>query len=249
MLTEERFTKILNRVNATGSATVAELMQELNASESTIRRDLQNLDADGRLIKVRGGAIALNRSRTLKDDEVSTRMALHTEAKTQIAKYAASLIEEEDLVYIDGGTMTGMMLRFLENRKATYVTNALLHAKEMAENGFKVFIVGGEYKSMTEVVVGEEACDSISKYNFTKGFFGTNGVDSERGFTTPEVRESAIKIQALRQCRERFVLADTSKFGQVAPITFGAIFDATVLTDHIPDPYSKYKNIREVGTA
>ena len=247
MLTQERFAKILARVNKDGSVTVAELMTELDASESTVRRDLMNLAADDKLIKVRGGAISIHGRYGGKDDEVSIRKERHTEEKALVASYAAELIGDDDLVYIDGGTTTGMMLRFLTNREATYVTNALLHAKELADNGMKVYILGGEYKSTTEVIVGEEACESLSKYNFTKGFFGTNGVDADAGFTTPEVRESTLKMLALSRCRERYVLTDASKFGQVATITFGQIADAVVLTDHIPEPYRKYSNIREVA--
>lgn len=247
MLTEERFAKILAKVNKDGSVTVAELMMELDASESTVRRDLMNLAADDKLIKVRGGAIALHRHNGIKDDEVAIRQEMHTGEKTLIAKYAASLVRDGDLVYIDGGTTTGMMIRFLTNREATYVTNALLHAKALAENGMRVFVPGGEYKNTTEVIVGEEACESLAKYNFTKGFFGTNGIDADAGLTTPEVRESTLKMQALGRCRERYVLADSSKFGQVATITFGRVADAVVLTDHIPEPYRRFSNIREVA--
>ena len=246
MLTAERFAKILARVDKDGSVTVSELMTELDASESTVRRDLQNLADDEKLIKVRGGAIALRQRYGTRDDTVSNRKELNTEAKARIAKYAASLITDDDLVYLDGGTTTGMIIRFLTNRNATFVTNALLHAKELADNGMRVFIPGGEYKSTTEVIVGEEACASLQKYNFTKGFFGTNGIDRQYGFTTPEVRESTIKMQTLAHCRHPFILADSSKFGQIATISFGRLDEATVLTDNIPDAFREFSNVREV---
>ena len=92
----------------------------------------------------------------------------------------------------------------------------------------------------------EEAVESLSKYNFTKGFFGTNGIDDRFGFTTPEVRESTIKMQALKRCRKRYILADASKFGQIATITFGQLDEAEVLTDNIPERYQHFTNIREV---
>ncbi|MBQ5386883.1 MAG: DeoR/GlpR transcriptional regulator, partial [Lachnospiraceae bacterium] len=104
MLTEERFARIIALVDRKGSATVAEMMREIEASESTIRRDLETLDKTGQLIKVRGGAISKKGSYSTRDDEVVLRQQRNVDAKESIAKYAASLIESHDFVYIDAGT-------------------------------------------------------------------------------------------------------------------------------------------------
>ena len=92
MLTEERFAKILSILESMGSVTVQQLMTQLNASESTIRRDLNALDANGQLTKVHGGAILKAVAYSTKDDNVVSRKEKNRDAKNKIAKYAAELI-------------------------------------------------------------------------------------------------------------------------------------------------------------
>ena len=247
MLTEERFARIIAFVDRKGSATVAELMKEIDASESTVRRDLESLDRTGQVIKVRGGAISKKGSYTTRDDEVVLRQQRNVDAKESIAKYAASLIENNDFVYIDAGTTTEKMLRYITNHEAIYVTNAVSHAMKLAAIGCTVFILGGEFKYATEAIVGEEAITSLSKYNFTKGFFGANGITEKNGFTTPEIKEAMIKRAAMASCKESYVLADHSKFGQISAVSFGEIADATIITDAgREDLKHTYKNIVEV---
>lgn len=247
MLTEERFARITAIVDVKGSVTVAELVQELDTSESTIRRDLNELDKEGRLVKVRGGAIARNGLLSSTDDEVAHRMERNIDLKNYIAAYAASLIRPDDFVYIDAGTTTGQMIKYITCREAVYVTNAVEHAMSLSSMGCRVYILGGEFKRMTEAIVGEEAIQSIAKYNFTKGFFGTNGITKKNGFTTPEVKEAMVKKRAMENCITPYILADHSKFGQIAPVKFGDFESAVILTDSIPDEgYKGYANIMEV---
>lgn len=95
MLTEERFARIIGMLKQHGSVTVQQLMKELDASESTIRRDLNALDRAGELTKVHGGAVLKGTVYSSRDDDVSSRKGMHREEKARIAKYAASLIEPE----------------------------------------------------------------------------------------------------------------------------------------------------------
>ncbi len=247
MLTEERFAKILAIVDTRGSVTVSDLMTELDASESTVRRDLVALSKNGRLSKVRGGGISNKRLFLTEDDDVVLRQSRNSGEKDRIAGYAASLIGDGDFVYIDAGTTTEHMMDHPLNQNATYVTNAVNHAKRLAQMGCTVHILGGEFKATTEAIVGEAAVLGLSKYNFTKGFFGTNGISRERGYTTPELKEGLVKKAALSNCEERYILADESKFGQISAIRFCEFEDAMILTNRIPDKeYSGYKNILEV---
>ena len=247
MLTEERFARIIALVDRKGSATVAEMMREIEASESTIRRDLETLDKTGQLIKVRGGAISKKGSYSTRDDEVVLRQQRNVDAKESIAKYAASLIESHDFVYIDAGTTTEKMLKYINNHEAVYVTNAVSHAMKLASIGCTVFILGGEFKYATEAIVGEEAIASLSKYNFTKGFFGTNGITVKNGLTTPEIKEALIKRQAMASCKQCYVLADHSKVGEISSVSFGGVDEATIITDKTDDNLKRtYKNLVEV---
>ncbi len=247
MLTEERLKRILSIVNETGSVTITDLVKELSTSESTIRRDLAYLDRRRDLVKVRGGAVAISRSYGTRDDDVLSRKSRSIEAKRRIAIYAASLIGDEDFVFIDAGTTTELMIPHISNHRAKFVTNSLSHAMKLAELDFTVYILGGEFKNTTEAIVGEEAIASLSKYNFTKGFFGTNGVHKEMGFTTPEVRESLIKRTAMSRCQRCYILADHTKLGSVYSVTFGDYLSAEVLTDSATDGFKDEATITEVG--
>ena len=93
MLAEERFSKILSIIETEGSATMQELMTALDASESTVRRDLNTMDENGLLTKVHGGAVAKRPSISTHDENVMSRKALNAGEKADIAKYAASLIK------------------------------------------------------------------------------------------------------------------------------------------------------------
>ena len=117
MLTEERHAFILEQVKRSGSVTMTELCEQLGASESTVRRDLTQLDEKGLLKKVHGGAIAADdRSFSMVENDVESKSKLFTEEKTAIARYAASLIDDGDLVFIDAGTTTEKMIDFLPDK-------------------------------------------------------------------------------------------------------------------------------------
>lgn len=247
MLTEERFAKILSTLERTGSVTVQQLMAELNTSESTIRRDLTALDASGQLTKVHGGAILKNTVYSTIDDEVIHRKEQNREAKEKIARYAAGLIEAGDFVYIDAGTTTELMIDYITERQAILVTNAITHAKRLAEKGCKVYILGGEFKAVTEAIVGEEAVATLEKYNFTKGFWGTNGISTKKGFSTPELREAMVKKKSMENCKECYVLADDSKFNQISSVTFAPFESATIITtDMKQEEFQKCRNILNI---
>ena len=247
MLTEERFTRILSILESMGSVTVQQLMTELDASESTIRRDLNTLDANGQLIKVHGGAILKNTAYSTEDDEVMQRRERNKGAKEKIAQYAAGLIGPGDFVYIDAGTTTDLMIDFITARQAVFVTNAITHAKKLAQKGCTVYILGGELKAITEAIVGEEAVSSVEKYNFTKGFWGANGISMQRGFSTPELKEALVKKRSMENCRECYILADDSKFNQISSVTFAPFESAKVITTGLTKPaYRKCKNVIEV---
>lgn len=96
-------------------------------------------------------------------------------------------------MYIDAGTTTELMIDFLTEKGAVYITNGISHARKLMNAGYRVFLLGGEMKAVTEAIIGEDALENLEKYNFTKGFFGTNGVDLEKGFTTPDPKEAAVK--------------------------------------------------------
>ena len=191
MLAQERFERILEILREKQSVTVTDLTKWLNTSESTIRRDLTELNRQGLLIKVHGGATAV-KSVLSREEEVITKAKKHQSEKRKIGEYAASLINKEDMVYLDAGTTTEMIIDFLKEYDVIYVTN---------------------------------------------------GIDEVRGFTTPDMKEAAIKRKAMEQCQQRYILTDQSKFDQISTFKFADLKKANIITDHL-----KNNKLREITT-
>ena len=219
----------------------------MGISESTARRDLTLLDKQGRLQKVRGGAMIISDVYSTKEDTVLQKKDRNLEEKVEIAKYAASLIEPNDFVYLDAGTTTELMIDYLTEKDITFVTNAVSHARKLSMAGYTTYILGGEFKATTEAIVGDEAIESLQKYNFTKGFWGTNGVHQKLGFSTPDVKEAKVKEVAMKHCAKRYVLCDSSKFSQISCVKFGEFAKTCIITTQILDEsYRQCDNIIEV---
>ena len=244
MLTEQRHEVILNIINVKGSVTVSELREMFGISESTARRDLTELDRAGKVTKVFGGAIATEAPVTTTELSVTQKHEVNVDEKIKIARYAASLIEPDDFVFIDAGTTTECMVDFITCKEATYVTNAVLHGRKMAQKGLKVIMIGGELKAITEAIVGAQALLDLKRYHFTKGFLGTNGVSRTNGFTTPDQSEAMIKSVAMSNSLKAYVLADEDKFRKTSSVEFGEFDDAIIITNVAPTGhFANCKNI------
>ena len=228
MLAEERFAQILALMAEKRTATVQELCEALNASESTIRRDLNELDRLGKVNKVHGGA-------TLPDSQFR-------------ANAAAALITAEDFVYLDAGSTTLALARAVSGPAldAAYVTNGVAHARLLAQKGCRVCLPGGLLRPQTEAIIGAAALQSLQQYNFTKAFMGANGVALDAGFTTPDPEEAAVKAAAVRRAREAWFLVDDSKFARVYPAVITELHGGAILTNRCPNPkYKQYTLVKE----
>jgi DeoR family fructose operon transcriptional repressor len=232
MLTQERRDLIVAYINEKSAVTVTQLMEEFDASAATIRRDLSVLHDEHRIMKVFGGATSLLTSDVNTfEPTVSAKAALNVEEKDLISKYAASLINDDDFVYIDSGTTTLEMIKYIENTRAKYITNGIVHAKKLLEKGLSTMIIGGRCKASTEAIIGPDCIEGISKYHFTKAFMGTNGISITAGYTTPDVDEALVKEEAVKHAYVSYILADHTKFGQVSSVTFADITSCCIITD------------------
>lgn len=248
MLAEERFALILDLLTEKRTATVQELCEALNASESTIRRDLTELDRQGRLNKVHGGATLPNGQFLADEPTMAAKESLAVSQKQSIAEAAAALITAEDFVYVDAGTSTLAMVRALSGPalEAHYVTNGIAHARLLAQKSCHVCLPGGLLRPRTEAIIGAAAVTALQQFNFTKAFMGANGVAMEAGFTTPDPEEAAVKAAAIRRARQTWFLTDDSKFGRIYPAVISALRDAAILTNRCPDPkYGQLTLVKE----
>lgn len=249
MLTQERYKNILDILGEREAATVAELAQLIGVSESTVRRDLNALDSEGRLRKVYGGATALNKIEGALEEEIKVRDVMMSEEKEIIAGYAVTLINNDDFIYIDSGTTTSRLIDHIENTKATFVTNGIVHAQKLLSKGLNAYMIGGKIKTVTASVVGADGIKNLAKFNFTKAFLGSNGIDITAGFTTPDSEEAIMKAKAIEKSFVTFVLADHDKFRKVYPVTFAELRKCCIITDKlIYSGFSDKTIIREVKT-
>lgn len=252
MLTKGRQKIILRVLQERGSVTVSELTALLDSSESTIRRDLHAMDSEGLLNKVHGGATAIESAPfSTRESTIGLKRTQQLAEKQAIGKLAAGLVGREDFVFVDSGSTTEALAAAIADPAALaaiYVTNGLIQAELLLRKGCTVYVLEGRLRAETEAIVGSGTMLSLEKYQFTMGFFGTNGIDLERGYTTPDVEESQIKTSAFARCEKPFVLADASKFNQITPVTFGDLAGATIVTDRLPDArYGRYTTIMEAN--
>ncbi len=247
MLTEERYNKILGALKTKGTVTVTEMTECTGASESTISRDLNALDEMGKLNKVHGGATALAHQFISDEISVSVKEQLCVEEKQAIARYAVQMINDDDFIFIDAGTTTGWLIEYIENTRATFVTNGISHIKRLMSKGLRAYMIGGMGKPVTESIVGADAVNNMKKYNFSKCFLGTNGIHTEFGFTTVDVEEAIVKMEAVDRSYASIVLADHTKFDKVTAVTFAGIKKACIITDSVAnDKYTDLTVIKEV---
>ncbi|MFA6830021.1 MAG: DeoR/GlpR family DNA-binding transcription regulator [Bacilli bacterium] len=255
MSSKDRDSEILRLLEESPSQFVSvEAMAEyFKTSESTIRRDLQRMGGQHKILRVHGGAASLHFSGNFKferlDREFLERERTEPEIKKMIARKAAQFIKEGSCIYLDASTTVQAMIPFLPNYRNTfYVTNSPLLAQKLAERKLTCYVTGGELKLTTNAFIGPYVLEFISKFNFDYGFFGTNGIHPQAKFTTPDPQECSIKSAALNKCYQSYILADHSKFDNIATATFADFNRPILITDKISEKYQSLLKMIQVDT-
>lgn len=244
MLAKQRARAILQQLSQHRIVSVVDLCRITGASEATIRRDLIALAQQGRLVKVRGGAATLEEEEFLSREPDPDAKQFYAKEKKRIARYAASLVREESVVYLDTGTTVLCLADYLKVSKALFVTSSIELARRLSVYERHVHVLGGVMKPGTVDVVGEEALESLRRYNFTEVFLGTSGISVSQGFTTPDPGAAALKALAASHARTVYMLADASKFGRVCAAMILPLEASKIITDCLPD--QRYLDCTEV---
>jgi DeoR/GlpR family transcriptional regulator of sugar metabolism len=200
-----------------GAGGIAELAEEFGVSPSTIRRDLATLAGAGHVVRTYGGA--LERSPAEKEGQ-------YTAAKDAIAREAASLIQDGEVVLLDAGTTTGRLARQLAHREGlTVITNGVTAIRELAGfAGIELIVLGGRVRHPNEAILGESVLAQLRHFSPDRVFLGADGVVAGRGLCCPSPEQSVVKHEMLHAGAEAYVLADHSKLGQ-APFPYWAPLD------------------------
>lgn len=237
MYAEERRAQILRRARADGRVEVAALATDLDVTHETVRRDLSALERTGVLKRVHGGAILAEAVGF--EPALAVRESVHTEEKERIAEAALAWLPAEGAIALDGGSTTHRFAEILPyDRSLTVVTNNLAIALPLAERkDLTVHIVGGRLRGRTLTTVDEVALEYLAGVHLDVVFLGTNGFSLERGLTTPDSAEAAVKRAFIAAARQKVLLTDHTKFGldHFAHVAALAEIDVLVTDTGLPD--------------
>lgn len=236
MFQQERQERILSLLRENQSIRIAHLAMQLGVTRETIRKDLYELEQQGFIKKVHGGAML---NKTNAEPSYTKRSQTNTAEKERIAAKAAEFVEDGDSIYIDIGTTTLLFAQKLKQRnQLTVITNSIPVAAEMANSpGVKVIMCGGEVRGEELALSGPLAIQSLQNIYIDKAFIGVGGLSIESGFTDYYISESEVRKMMLAHAKERFALMDHSKAYITAFYKTASVQDLdTVITDEQTQP-------------
>jgi DeoR family fructose operon transcriptional repressor len=218
--TRDRRVMLLEAVRD-GSGGITQLAEEFGVSESTIRRDLASLAGAGHVVRTYGGALDTGPERGPREKDHE-----HAAAKEAIAREAAALVQDGEVVLLDAGAIIGRLARHLAHLEGlTVVTNGVTAIRELAGfPGIDLIVLGGRLRHPHEAILGESVLAQLRHISPDRVFLGADGLVSGRGLCCPSLEQSVVKHTMLHAGTEAYVLADHSQLGQ-APFPYWAPLD------------------------
>ncbi len=207
---------------------VEELSRRLEVSAATVRRDLAQLESLGEVRRVHGGGVGTE-SR-LEEPMFDDKTSIAAREKQRIAQAALKFIQPNDTIFLDGGSTVLELARLIRDRSnLTVVTNSLRAAIELAAQGPRVILIGGEFRRLSQTLVGPLTRLTLDEVHVDKAFMGTIGLTLEEGLTTTDPSEAYTKELVMQHARQVFLLADHSKVGKVSFACAGQLGRVQVL--------------------
>lgn len=244
MFAEERQQRVLEALEKQSRIKVMELADLLEVSPSTIRRDLDQLEAAGLLQRTHGGALLRPQARF--EPAFCEKEDQYLKEKEAIAGLAASMVQPGETIIIDAGTTTFQMLKHLREKKnLTIITNAINFAKELnADHNIELIMIGGTVRLNTQALVGPLSEANLKNFYADKAFIAANGCTAQKGLTTPNLTEAYTKRAMVQAATEVIALLDHSKFGQInlVPIIPLSELDLIITDSGIAPAYQNEMN-------
>lgn len=236
MIASQRYETIVELVNKTGIVNTKDLAVLMNVTETTIRRDCEELEKAGKLIRVHGGAKSVKQKVILsnRDEKKMRDRTDNYEEKCKVCEKAASFVKEGDCVFLDGGTTVVPMVKYLHGKKVKIVTHSHLIAEVFQDTDSEVFIIGGKYIPEYNMDIGPIALGNLSRFNFDCAFLGCAGYDLEKQVVyTTELDTMMIKEKAMELSVKSYLLMDSSKLNIRGFYSFVGqdAFDAVICND------------------
>lgn len=208
-----RHQKIIDLLEAQKVVYIDQLNVSLGVSKITIRRDLEELEHRNIAKRFYGGAryVELPEQQTSPLEEKGKEFFRE---KTAIAKKAAQLIDDNDIILMNSGSTVLLIPQYIGNKRVSIITNNARMTSAKKCQGTGLIIAGGEYNSYTESLVGELTTYALERVYATKCILGVNGISAETGITTSVYLESEVNNLMLKRCKgKRIIVADGSKVG------------------------------------
>jgi DeoR/GlpR family transcriptional regulator of sugar metabolism len=239
MLKRERHAYILHQVNLHNRVLSSVLSHEIKVSEDTIRRDLQELSEEGKLIKVHGGALSPSFNQLF----YSPKTVYSYQQKTAIAKKAVSLIKNEMFILTSGGSTILELARALPPQlKATFITGSIPAILEYMDHpNIDVIVIGDKISKNSKLTTGGDAINKIKQIKADLCFLGTNAIDLTHGITDNDWEVVQIKKAMIESSQKVISLTISEKINTTQPIKICNVADTDVLITELPadDPVLK----------
>ena len=214
-----------------------DLSRLLEASEATIRRDLEWMESEGIIQRTHGGAILSQRLDY--EAEYFQRSQTCSEEKRSIGIIAATLVEDGDTVFVNSGTTTTQIIRALRNHaNITVVTNNVIAAIEAGEVQFELLLLGGAWQPKSNSVARRFSLDNLSQIYANKTFLGVDGINLKYGCTVPSITEAELdRMMIDRTLGSLIIVTDHTKWGIISNFEIAKIEQIhTLVTDSQLDP-------------
>jgi DeoR/GlpR family transcriptional regulator of sugar metabolism len=245
MLTSQRKKLLLSRLAAEGQLVAKALALELGTSEDTIRRDLRELAAGGKLQRVHGGALPASAAM----GDLGIREQVSVADKVALGRFGAALIRPGQVVILDGGTTAlQVALHLAPGLRATIVTHSPTVAVALAQHpGIEILVLGGRLFRHSMVNVGAGVIDAASHLRADLFFLGVTGVHPDAGLSTGDAEEAAVKRALLARAAETVVLASPEKLMAASPFVVAPLAEAGLLAVARATPERVVRALRAGG--
>jgi DeoR/GlpR family transcriptional regulator of sugar metabolism len=243
----ERRQALVVTLERAGQLSVAELSVRFDVSEVTIRQDLQALSEQGLLLRTRGGALAIN---VLPELSFDVRQQQYADRKARIGREAATLLQNEDTVFIDASTTAAAIIPYLRASQLTLtvLTNSLKVAMGLiGAPRVDVIMPAGRLRRESISLVRSSANDMFSEVYIRVGFFGARGFTPEQGLTEISLEEAQIKRSVTTRCQKVVGLIDARKWGQVASMAFASLDEIDAIITDEGAPEDLVEAVRRLG--
>ncbi|MBO0999735.1 DeoR/GlpR transcriptional regulator [Bacillus sp. SD075] len=229
----ERQKKIIELLTIRKVMKIPELTEELRVSIETIRRDINLLSRQGKIEKIYGGVKLVQSN--FGESTIDERMFSQLEEKETIAQKCSEFIADGDCIYIDSGSTTYQIAKYIkQKKKLTVITSSIPVINELIQSDIEILIIGGKVRRNEQSIVAFDYLFKLSELNITKAFICASGITIEKGISDYNLEEANTRKKIIELSQKVYVAADSTKFGKDVTIGIAPLEKIDcIITDHL----------------